>query len=181
METLLCQAGLAKLDEIRKFNSTKLAIRIVTNADHPFRPYFTNPINLDVYAMWPRNPKPLLIRTGEHLGETQIDISKIEMSSRYNRPPWKPVNEKQFDVRLSAFRPGTSSERYMTETARTLDKDYDKHVKIYTHGSYSMKRTVFNYFFAKTVEQQNFSIFKFRTIMRCPRKRCKKNSSKKVN
>jgi hypothetical protein len=46
------------------------------------------------------------------------------MSSRYDRPPWKPVNEKQFDVRLSA-----------TETARTLDKDYGKHFKIYTNKS----------------------------------------------
>jgi hypothetical protein len=57
------------------------------------------------------------------------------MSPRYNGPPWKPVNEKQYDVRLSAFGPGTSSERYMTETARTLDEDYGKHVKIYTDGS----------------------------------------------
>jgi hypothetical protein len=56
------------------------------------------------------------------------------MLSRYDRPPWKPVNEKQFDVRLSAFGPGTSSERYWTETARTLDEDYGKHVKIYTDG-----------------------------------------------
>jgi hypothetical protein len=58
------------------------------------------------------------------------------MSLRYNRPPWKPVNEKEFDVRLSAFGPGTSSERYRTETARTLDEDYGKHVKvIYTDRS----------------------------------------------
>jgi hypothetical protein len=57
------------------------------------------------------------------------------MSSRYDRLPWKPFNEKQFDVRLSAFGPGTSSERYRTETVRTLDKDCGKHVKIYTGGS----------------------------------------------
>jgi hypothetical protein len=48
---------------------------------------------------------------------------------------WKPDNEKQFDVRLSAFGPGTSSKRYRMETARTLDEDYRKHVKIYTDGS----------------------------------------------
>jgi hypothetical protein len=42
------------------------------------------------------------------------------MSPRYNRLPWKPVNKKQFDVRLSSFGPGTSSVRYKTETARTL-------------------------------------------------------------
>jgi hypothetical protein len=69
------------------------------------------------------------------LGETRIDIGRIEMSPRYNRPLWKPVNEKQFDVRLSAFGPGTSSERYRTETARTLVEDYGKHGKIYTDGS----------------------------------------------
>jgi hypothetical protein len=45
------------------------------------------------------------------------------------------VNEKKFDVRLSAFGPGTSSECYMTKTARMLDEDYGKHVKIYTDGS----------------------------------------------
>jgi hypothetical protein len=70
----------------------------------------------------------------EYLGETQIEIRRIEMSSRYDKPPWKPANEKQFDVRLSACGPGTSSEHYRTESARTLDEDYGKHVKIYTNG-----------------------------------------------
>jgi hypothetical protein len=57
------------------------------------------------------------------------------MSPKYNRPPWKLVNEKQFDVRFSAIGPRTSSECYKTETARTIDEDYGKHVKIYTDGS----------------------------------------------
>jgi hypothetical protein len=34
-----------------------------------------------------------------------------------------------------AFGPGTSSERYRTETAIKLDEDYGKHVKIFTDGS----------------------------------------------
>jgi hypothetical protein len=93
------------LDEIRKWNSTKSVIRRLTNTDHPVKPYFTYPNKLDEYAMRPKNPEPLFIRTAEYLDETQIDIRRIEMSPRYNRPPWKPVNEKQFDVRLSAFGP----------------------------------------------------------------------------
>jgi hypothetical protein len=60
------------LDEIRKMNSTRSAIRIVTNANHPIRPNFMNPNKLDEYG---------------RLGETQIDIRRIEMSSRYDRPP----------------------------------------------------------------------------------------------
>jgi hypothetical protein len=101
------------LDEIRKLNSTKSAIPILTNTDHPaIRPFFTNPNKLNEYAIRPRNPQPLFIRTAEYLDETQIDIRRIEMSPRYNKLPWKPVNGKQFDVRLSAFAPGTSSERY---------------------------------------------------------------------
>jgi hypothetical protein len=83
--------------------------------------------------MRPRNPQLLFIRTAEYIGVTQIDISIIEISPRYNRPPWKPVNEKQFEVRLSAFGPETSIERYRMETTRTLDKDYGKHVN--TGGS----------------------------------------------
>jgi hypothetical protein len=47
------------------------------------------------------------------------------MLSRYDRPPWKLVNEKQFDVKLSAFGPGTSSDSYRTETARTVDEEYE--------------------------------------------------------
>jgi hypothetical protein len=63
--------------------------------------------------------------------------------------PWKLVNGRQFDVRLSAFGPGTSSERYGTETYITLDKDYGKHVKIFTNGfkmgdkvGYSIKKII---------------------------------------
>jgi hypothetical protein len=63
MEDLLCEAGLAKLDEIRKLNNTKSAIRIVTNAHHPIRPYFMNPKKLDEYAMRPRNPQTQTIRS----------------------------------------------------------------------------------------------------------------------
>jgi hypothetical protein len=50
-ENLLCEAGLAKLDEIRKLNSTKSAIRIVTDTGHPIIPYFMSPNKLDEYAM----------------------------------------------------------------------------------------------------------------------------------
>jgi hypothetical protein len=92
-----------------------------------------NPNKLNEYAMRPRKPQPLYIRTGEYLDETQIDIRRLEMAPRYDRSPWKPVNGRQFDVRLNAFGPGTSSERYIT--AITLDEDYGKHVKIFTDGS----------------------------------------------
>jgi hypothetical protein len=80
-----------------------------------------NPNKLDEYAMQPRIPQHLFIRTAEYLGETQIDNRRIEMVPRYDIPPWKPVNG--------------SSERYRTVSARTLDENYGKHVKIFTHGS----------------------------------------------
>jgi hypothetical protein len=55
---ILCEAGLAKLDEIKKLNSTKSAIQILTNTDHPIRPYFTDKNKLDEFSM-PRNPQLL--------------------------------------------------------------------------------------------------------------------------
>jgi hypothetical protein len=73
--------------------------------------------------MRPRDPQPLFVRTAEYPSATQIDTRRKEMSSR---------NDRQFDVRLSAFVPGTSRQRYRTKTARTLDGDYGKLVKIYT-------------------------------------------------
>jgi hypothetical protein len=102
--------------------STKSAIRILTNTDHLIRPYFTNPNKLDEYVMQPKNP--LFIRTAEYyLGETQIDIRRIEMSPRYNRPPWKPVNEKQFDVRLSERNRPEHLTKTMANTARYIRTD----------------------------------------------------------
>jgi ribonuclease HI len=83
--------------------------------------------------MRPRNPQSLFLV--KYLGETQIDIRRIEMVPRYDRPPWKPVTGRKFDVRLSAFGPGTSSELYRTKMARMLDEDYGRHVKIFTDGS----------------------------------------------
>jgi hypothetical protein len=109
--------------------------RLLINADHPIRPYFINPNKLDEYAMRPKNPQPLFIRTAENLGETQTHIRRIKMVPRYDNPPWKSVNGRQFDGRFSAFGPGTSNKRYRTETARTLDDDHGKHVKIFTNGS----------------------------------------------
>jgi hypothetical protein len=44
-----------------------------------------NPNKLDEYEMRPRNPQPLFIRTAEYLGETEIDIRRIEMVPRYDR------------------------------------------------------------------------------------------------
>jgi hypothetical protein len=99
-----------------------------------------NPNKVDELAIQPKNPQPLFVKTTEYRGETQVDIRKIEMSSRYDRPHWKTLNEKQFEVRLSAFGPRTSSERYRTKTARTLDEDYGKHVKIYTGEYQEMKK-----------------------------------------
>jgi hypothetical protein len=51
------------------------------------------------------------------------------MVPRYDRPSWKPINERQFDIRLSAFGPETSKwkriERLtnMTNTSRYLRTD----------------------------------------------------------
>jgi hypothetical protein len=64
------------LVEIRKLNSTKSAIRILTYTDYPIRSYFTNPNKLD------ENTMPLFTRTAEYLDETQIDITRIEMSPK---------------------------------------------------------------------------------------------------
>jgi hypothetical protein len=66
----------------------KTSTWILTNTDHPIGPYFTSPNKLDEY-------KPLFIRTAEYMGETQIDIRRIEKLSRYDRPPWKPLDAKQ--------------------------------------------------------------------------------------
>jgi hypothetical protein len=85
--------------------------------------------------MQPRNLQPLFIRTAEYRGETQIDIRRIKKLSRYHRPPWKSVEEKEYNIRLSAFGPEMSSERYRTVMTTTLEVDYRKHVKIYTDGS----------------------------------------------
>jgi hypothetical protein len=55
---------------------------------HKRRPSdFMNPNKLDDYAIRPRNPQPLVIRTAEYLGKTQIDIMRIEMVPRYDIPP----------------------------------------------------------------------------------------------
>jgi hypothetical protein len=105
-ENLLCEAGLAKLDENRKLKSTKSAIRILTNTDHISRIR----INWTSMRCGQENSQPPFISTAEYLSETQIDIRRIEMSPRYNRPLWKPVNEKQFDLRVSAFGPGTRNQ-----------------------------------------------------------------------
>jgi hypothetical protein len=32
-------------------------------------------------------PQPLFVRTAKYLGQTQIDLKRIEMSSTYDRPP----------------------------------------------------------------------------------------------
>jgi hypothetical protein len=81
-ENLLCEAGLAKLDEIKKLNSTKSAIRILTNTDHPIRPYFTIPNKLDEYAVRPRNPQPLSksYRHQENRNVTKIQQTALETS-----------------------------------------------------------------------------------------------------
>jgi hypothetical protein len=56
---VICRTeNLAKLDEIWKLNSTKLAFRIVSNADH------INPNKLDEYAMRPRTTTPAYKNSG---------------------------------------------------------------------------------------------------------------------
>jgi hypothetical protein len=83
-----------------------------------------NPNKLDEYG---RSTSPVCKNSGVPISGTQIDIRRIELSSRYERPPWKPINGQIQRV--------WTSERYRTETARMLDEDYGKHVKIYTDGS----------------------------------------------
>jgi hypothetical protein len=72
--------------------------------------------------MQPSNPQPLFITTAEYLGETQIDIRRIEIVPRYDRPPWKPVNGRQFDVRLTAFGPESAANAIERKRPERLTK-----------------------------------------------------------
>jgi hypothetical protein len=98
-ENLLCEASLAKLDEIRKLNNTKLEIRIVTMADYPITPYFMNSNKLDAYAIRPRNPQPLFVRTADNLtsGSARLDQEPAESVIGRKRPKrlTKTMEEKQ--------------------------------------------------------------------------------------
>jgi hypothetical protein len=84
-ENVLCEAGMTTLTEMRKLSNTKATIRVVTNNEHPIRPFCTNPSKIDEYALRPKTPKPLFIRGVEHLGSLQIDMRKIEITPQYNR------------------------------------------------------------------------------------------------
>jgi hypothetical protein len=72
------------LTEMKRLSNTKAAIRVVTNKEHPIRPFCTNPSKIDEYAVRPKTSKPLLIRVAEHLDTLQIDMRKIEITGNIN-------------------------------------------------------------------------------------------------
>jgi hypothetical protein len=76
VENLLCKAGIPTLPEMRERDTTKTAIRILTNTEHPTRHLYTSRI-YDHYATKPSTPKPMFIRAMEYLGRFGIDTRKI--------------------------------------------------------------------------------------------------------
>jgi hypothetical protein len=78
-ENVVCEAGMTTLTEMRKLSNTKAMIRVVTNKEHPIRPFCTNPSKIDEYALRPKTAKPLFIRLVDHRGTLQKDMRKIEI------------------------------------------------------------------------------------------------------
>jgi CTP synthase (UTP-ammonia lyase) len=62
------------LAEIRKQDTARIAIRVITNESQPIRSYFINNKIHDEYATKPRTTKPIFIRAIE----LQIDVRRIE-------------------------------------------------------------------------------------------------------
>jgi CTP synthase (UTP-ammonia lyase) len=73
-ENVLHGAEIFTLAEIRKQDTARIAIRVITNESQPIRSYFINNKIHDEYATKPRTTKPIFIRAIE----LQIDVRRIE-------------------------------------------------------------------------------------------------------
>jgi hypothetical protein len=80
-------AEITTLAKIRERDTSRIAIRVITNKSHPIRSYFMNNKIHDEYATKPRTIKPIFIRAIEYLGQLQIDVRRIETTPYYLRPP----------------------------------------------------------------------------------------------
>jgi hypothetical protein len=110
-----------------------------TNGDeetqkHPIRPFCSNPSKIDEYELRPKTPKPLFIQAAEHLSTWQIVLKKIEITPRYNRPPWTTIDHQQHDFEICAIIRGSNNQRFRAETNQIL-KEKTRYTKIYLDGS----------------------------------------------
>jgi hypothetical protein len=76
-DNVLCKIRMTTQTEMRKLSNTKATIRVVTNKEHPKRPFCINPSKIDIYALQPETSTPIFIQAVEHLGTLQIDMRKI--------------------------------------------------------------------------------------------------------
>jgi hypothetical protein len=54
---------------IREQGTARIAVRVITNKNHPIRSYFKNNKIHDGYATEPRSIRPIIIRAIEKLGQ----------------------------------------------------------------------------------------------------------------
>jgi hypothetical protein len=129
-DIFLCETGMTTNgDKETHDEDTKATIRVVTNKEHPIRPFCTNPSKNDELVLQPITSKFLFVRAAEHLGTLQIDMRRIEITPQYNRTPLTTIDHQQHDCELCAIVRGYKNQRFRVETNRILKK------KIYTDGS----------------------------------------------
>jgi hypothetical protein len=123
---------------MRKLNN--IATRIISNPNHPIRPYCLNPTKLDEYALRPAIPKPLFVRAMELLEKLLIDTRKIERSPQYFRPPWTNIDHKRFDYELCAIRRGASNDSKLKLFA--FPTKSTKITVVHTKRKHNKKKTI---------------------------------------
>jgi hypothetical protein len=120
---------------MRELNKVKRTKQIITNPRHPIRPFCVDSKRTDEYVYRPATPKLILVRVSVSFGSLQIDLSRIEKTPQYIRPPWINTTNQQYNFELIKIGRGASNERFRKETARILEEKYKHHTKIYTDDS----------------------------------------------
>jgi hypothetical protein len=94
-------------------NTAKTAIRTLTNDTHPARGHFLNNQTHDEHALKRNPPKPIFVRVTEHLGTPEIDVQKIETTSK--------IQHNQIDLQPS-LQLTAITERFQSSTYEFLEK-----------------------------------------------------------
>jgi hypothetical protein len=70
-----------------KLNTKMVAMRILTNRDHPIGRFFMVSRIQGEYAM-KGPPQPIFMKAIEIFGNQEIDVRTVEIIPAYTRPPW---------------------------------------------------------------------------------------------
>jgi len=140
IENLLCEAGMASLEQRRELLTTQTAIRVAANKNHPLKTSIINTAEVNKFIARPKITKPFYIRAQLSTKNLDINLDDVWEIEHQQHAPWVR-GRFTLDTSMQKFEKDNNDRVIQSEFLEMQQNRFQHLTPIFTDGSKMAEKT----------------------------------------